>query len=317
MADLSVSAESSSADELSPIAVAARGREITGLQIFQKTTDEIPAERVQELVSEMNADQPLGGADLSYGEGEPHRLRFWGSKSSNAPIIAFVHGGSWRSGTHLDSIGSAKVGHLRARGYAFATINYTLIPSVTVADQVQEVANAVGYLVRKASELSFDPNRVVLMGHSSGGHVVTLLGTDPAYLERAGLGFDILKAVISLDGSNYNAMAEIIDSPGSIADNMMAGLGTDPHQLRHMSPTYHACAPNAQAFLLLHVLRQGDVRQAVELAAALNAAGTNTALHVFEGPFFEGHMQMLLRLGSPDYAATLVMDNWLAAHVPI
>ncbi|KAJ5628802.1 Alpha/Beta hydrolase protein [Penicillium lividum] len=84
-----------------------------------------------------------------------------------------------------------------------------------------------------------------------------------------------------------------------------------------MSPTYHAHAPNAGAFLLLHVQRQGDIRQAVELAAALNAAGTDTAVHVFEGKGFEGHVQMLLQLGDPAYAATLVMDNWLNMHVPV
>jgi hypothetical protein len=69
--------------------------------------------------------------------------------------------------------------------------------------------------------------------------------------------------------------------------------------------------------LLLHVHRQGDILQAIELAAVLNAAGTNAALYVFEGDGFEGHMQMLLRLGDPTYPATLVMDNWLKIHVPV
>ncbi|KAJ5485773.1 hypothetical protein N7530_000073 [Penicillium desertorum] len=82
-----------------------------------------------------------------------------------------------------------------------------------------------------------------------------------------------------------------------------------------MSPTYHARAPNAGAFLLLHVHRPGDVRQAVELSATLEAAGTDVAFYVSEGEGFEGHMQMLL-LGDPTYPATLVMDNWLNVRVP-
>ena len=84
-----------------------------------------------------------------------------------------------------------------------------------------------------------------------------------------------------------------------------------------MSLTHHASAPNAGAFLLLHVERQGDIRQAVELGTALKAAGTDAALHVFEGEWFEGHIQMLLRQGDPTYPATLVMDNWLKMHVPV
>ncbi|KAE8416556.1 Alpha/Beta hydrolase protein [Aspergillus pseudocaelatus] len=303
--------------EVDSIAMAVRGKEITGLDIYQTSAESITAVRVEELVSEMNADQPTGGTDMAYGKKDTQHLRFWKATSSKAPIIIFVHGGSWRSGTNLDLIGSAKVDHLISKGYAFATVNYTLIPSITVEEQVQEVADSVGYLVKNAARLDFDPDRVILMGHSSGAHVVTLLGTDPSYVERAGISLDIIRGVISLDGSNYNALAEITDSPGPVADNTIYGLGSDPERLHAMSPTYHAHAPNAGAFLLLHVHRQGGVRQAVELVAALKAAGTDAVLRVFEGQGFEGHVQMLLRLGDPAYPATLVMDEWLRTHVPV
>ncbi|KAH8196947.1 hypothetical protein TruAng_008874 [Truncatella angustata] len=313
----SVTLKPSSVSKLSPIARAARGKEITGLKIFQRSPDDTTAARAMELISEMNADIPTGGTDIAYGDRDSHRIRFWKAKSSRAPLVLFVHGGSWQVGTYLDSVGSAKVGHLISRGYAFATVNYTLIPSVKVEEQVQEVANSLSYLVKNASKLDLDSERVILMGHSSGAHVATLLGTDTSYLARAGMSIDIVRAVISLDGSNYNAMAEITDSPGPVAENLIYGLGTDPKRLRAMSPTYNARAPNARAFLLLHVLRQGDIRQVVEFAAALNAAGTDADIHVFEGQSFEGHMQMLLRLGDSEYPATLVMDDWLKKHVPV
>lgn len=155
------------------------------------------------------------------------------------------------------------------------------------------------------------------MGHSSGAHVTTLLGTDTSYLDRAGVGIGNIQAIIALDGSNYNLMAEILDSPGPVADNALKGLGQSPKQLQAMSPTYHARSPNGRAFLLLHAQRQGDVRQAIELSMALHASGTIVGLHVFEGEGFEGQMQMLLRLGDPNYPVTLVMDNWLQLHVPV
>ncbi|KAL2672289.1 hypothetical protein Neosp_012991 [[Neocosmospora] mangrovei] len=299
------------------IATAARGNEITGLDIFQKTSDDITPDRVEHLMSQMHKDQPVGGTDMSYGDSDAQRLRFWKSKSPKAPIILFVHGGSWRVGTYLDSIGATKVHHLLDKGYAFATINYTLIPQVKVEEQVQEVANAVGFLAKNADELGYDDERVILMGHSSGAHVVTLLGTDTSYLERAGVDIGAIQAVISIDGSNYNALAEMMDCPGPVAQNMIYGLGSDPEGLRAMSPTHHARGPNARTFLLLHAQRQGDIRQAVEFAAALTAAGTEVALHVFEGEGFEGHVQMLLRLGDPEYPATSVMDSWLNKYVPV
>ena len=98
-------------------------------------------------MAEMNADEPKGGLDLVYGKKETQHLRLWkaetSSKHAKSPIIVFVHGGSWKSGTYLDLTGSAKVEHLTGLGYAFASVNYTLIHEVTVEDQVQEVADSV------------------------------------------------------------------------------------------------------------------------------------------------------------------------------
>ncbi|KAJ4123009.1 hypothetical protein NW768_010001 [Fusarium equiseti] len=304
---------------LSPSPLASRGEEITGLSIYQNTSDDITMERVQELMSEMNSDVPEGGADFIFGEMETQRLRLWKPKPTiaNPPIIVFVHGGSWTIGTYLDSVGSAKVKYLNDLGYAFASIDYTLIPTVTVQQQVQEVADAVAYLANNATSLGIDGESIVLMGHSSGAHVVSLIGTDPSYAHNAGFEMNILKGVIALDGSNYNAAASIADNTGSIVSNMLAGLGSDPQHLDNMSPTLHSALPNAGAFLLLHVQRKGDIRQAVEFSAALKAAGTKVDLHVFEGEGFEGHVAMLLRIGEEHYPATKVLQRWLERYIPV
>lgn len=305
----------------SPATIASRGNEITGLKIFQKTDpdDDIAPSRVAELMAELIADKPTGGREISYGEKDTQHLRLWKAnpKSHQAPTIVFVHGGSWRIGTNLDSIGSVKVSHLTEQGYAFASVNYTLIPVIEVEEQVQEIAQAISFLLKNAASLDIDSERVILMGHSSGAHVVTLLGTDTKYLTRAGVDIHVVRGVVSIDGSNYNAPAELLDSPGPVVESLIRALGTDPERLRAISPTYHACAPNAAAFLLLHAHRQGDVRQAVELAAALHASGTKVDLRVFEGEGFEGHVRMLLRLGDPSYPATLVLEDWLRMHVPV
>ncbi|KAM0702491.1 hypothetical protein Q7P35_009919 [Cladosporium inversicolor] len=302
------------------IASAARGTEILGLDIFTQTRDaleDFPATRVQELMSGMNSDIPPGGQDMSYSEKDTQYLRFWKAKSAFAPVIVFVHGGSWQIGTYLDSIGKAKVTHLLDQGYAFASVNFSLVPSVTVEEQVHEVAHAIAYLIRNATELAIDPQNLVFMGHSSGAHVVALLGTDSSYLEEAGVDISSVRGVIAVDGSNYNAMADFMDSPGPVANNLAFALGREPARLRAMSPTYHARGVNAGAFLLLHAQRDGGLRQAVEFAAVLEASGTDVALHVFEGRSFEGHVQMLLRLGEMDFPATSVMDEWLGINVPV
>ncbi|KAF5668957.1 isoprenylcysteine alpha-carbonyl methylesterase ICMEL1, partial [Fusarium circinatum] len=246
--------ETPSASKLSPQDLATRGLEVTGISIYKDTNDDINVDRVHALLAEMHSDVPQGGTDIVYGEREAQRLRLWKptSSSTKVPVIVYVHGGSWTIGTYLDSTGSKKVSYLNDLGYAFASINYTLIPKITVKEQVQEIADSVAYLIKHSEELGIDAERVVLMGHSSGGHVVALLGTDPTYAKKSGFSISVFKGVIALDGSNYNTLAEFSDSTGPIITNMIKGLSDDPKKLEDMSPTHHAAAPNAGAFLLLH-----------------------------------------------------------------
>ncbi|RGP62949.1 putative isoprenylcysteine alpha-carbonyl methylesterase icmel1 [Fusarium sporotrichioides] len=318
MASVAVSSENSNPKSIFSDA-ATRGTEITGLSIYQDTNEDITHERAQDLMSAMNADVPQGGKDIVFGNKKTQRLRFWEptSNASKAPIVVFVHGGSWTIGTYLDSVGSLKVKYLNDLGYAFASVDFALIPTVTVKEQVQEVADAVAHIMSNSQVLGIDPERVVLMGHSSGAHVASLVGTDPGYAQKAGFDISRLAGIIALDGSNYNAAASIADNTGSIVTNMLSGLGSDPDGLDAMSPTLHAGGPNARAFLLLHVQRKGDIRQAVEFSSALRSAGTRVNLHVFEGEGFEGHIALLLRIGDEKYPATVVLEQWLERHAPV
>ncbi|KAI3399388.1 hypothetical protein diail_7115 [Diaporthe ilicicola] len=253
-----------STSQLSPAELATRGLEKTGREMFQTFPEHIKESRVEELMAAMHAASPSGGTDMAYGSSEAQRLRLGTPPGavSAGPIIIFIHGGSWKAGSYLDSVGSRKISHLVKQGYAFAS----------------EVANAVGFLAKNADTYGLDPERTLLMGHSSGAHVAALLGTDTGYLARAGVGIRCVRGVVALDGSNFNAATEMIDSPGPVAHGTAFGLGEDMSRLQAVSPSYHARAPNARSFLLFQVQRLGDIRQAVELSLALSAAGTECAL---------------------------------------
>ena len=138
------------------VTTATREREIISLDIFRTTTNDITAARSLELMSQIDADVPQGGEDLKYGIKQAHHIRYWRVKNAKAPLVTSIHGGSWRSGTYMDSVGSLEVQHLINNGYVFASVDYTLIPNVTVEEQVQEVANAVGYMVKNVESLKFD-----------------------------------------------------------------------------------------------------------------------------------------------------------------
>ena len=93
----------------------------------------------------------------------------------------------------------------------------------------------------------------------------------------------------------------------------LPAFGEDPVRQRALSPTFQAAAPNAPAFLLIHVQRKDGVAQNEALEAALRTGGTRVARQGFPGDGRKGHMEINRSLGDPNYAATGVVDAWLKA----
>ena len=207
--------------------------------------------------------------------------------------------------------GSAKLEHWQAAGYAVASINYRLVPDVGVEQQAADVAGAVAYLMANAARLGFDRDRIALVGHSAGAHLVALVGTDPQYLRAAGLSLDDIDGVVPLDGAAYNVPDQMDENARLMGDTYAQAFGTDPARQRALSPTFHAEGPNAPAFLILHVAREDGRRQSEELAAALVRAGTPATVQGFAGRGLRGHMQINRSLGEADYPATPVVDAFL------
>ncbi|MEE4453265.1 alpha/beta hydrolase [Novosphingobium resinovorum] len=250
---------------------------------------------------------------LSYGSDAAQQLDFWRATGKTpAPLVLFVHGGGWKRGDKDSATGRYKVEHYTGEGYAFASVNYRLVPAATVEQQAQDVADALAALLKRADALGIARGKVVLMGHSAGAHLVALVGTDPRYLQKAGLSYADVRGVIPIDGAAYDIPSQMADAGRMMAKTYQQAFGTDPARQRALSPTAQAAAPNAPAFLLLHVQRDDGVRQAEDLEAALRKAGTPVERQGFPGRGLPGHMQINREMGNPDYAATGVVDRWLA-----
>lgn len=259
------------------------------------------------------AEPPVPGATAhAYGADPLQTLDLWRPAGVGpVPLVLFVHGGGWKRGDKSNATGAAKVGHLLGRGYAVASIDYRLVPQVTVEQQAADVASALAWLRRTAAANGIDPNRIVLMGHSAGAHLVALVGTDPSYLKAAGLDYSAIRGVVPIDGAAYDVPRQIADGGSFMHDTYAQAFGTDLARQKALSPTMQAAAPNAPAFLLLHVSRPDGIAQAKELADALAAAGTPVERHQFDGTGLRGHMEINRSLGDPAYAATAVLDAWL------
>lgn len=260
------------------------------------------------------AARAIAAQTIAYGTDPLQQLDFYPAAARTAPLVVFVHGGGWKRGDKGMMRGSDKLKDWHAKGYAVASLNYRLVPGARVEDQAADVAAALAALRNRASSLGFDPARVVLTGHSAGAHLVALVGTDPQWLRRAGLAMTALRGVIPLDGAGYHVPSQMGENSRVLGDTYAQAFGTDPARQLALSPTQHGAAPNAPAFLILHVDRKDAKAQSERLASVLRRAGTPVELHAVAGKGLRGHMEINRKLGEPDYPATPIVDKWLAAR---
>ncbi len=265
---------------------------------------------LRERIAEHRKNVQSASQELSYGSDPLHKLDYWKPTTSGVPLVVFVHGGGWKRGDKREATGH-KGTHFVQQGYAFASINYRLVPEHRVEEQAQDVADAIAYLIKNAELLGFDSKRVALMGHSAGAHLSALVGTDMQYLEKAGLDAHTLRGVIPLDGAAYDAGRQIQISGDLMHDTYLQAFGSELDRQQALSPTLQAAAPNAEAFLILHVQRIDGTVQSKALAAALQKSGTPAEVRGFSGRGLVGHAEINRNLGDLDYPATPVVDDWL------
>ena len=132
--------------------------------------------------------------DLQYGALSVERLDIFHAHQSDAPLLVFIHGGYWRSLDKSDFSWIAPP--LMQHGVAVALTNYGLAPQTSVEDIVRQQLKALGWLYRNAQQLRFNPDRIVVVGHSAGGHLTAMMmtalwqqfdSTLPSGLVKAGL----------------------------------------------------------------------------------------------------------------------------------
>jgi arylformamidase len=275
---------------------------------------ELPRDRGADRVEAGPERKAPGSQTIAYGSDPLQTLDFWPAQRAAraAPLVVFVHGGGWKRGDKDNATGRFKAAHYPQQGYAFASINYRLVPGATVEQQASDVAAALKTLVSHAAALGIDPGRVVLMGHSAGAHLVALVGTDESYLRAAGLDVAMVSGIVAIDGAAYDVVAQMREGARVMQQTYLDAFGADVARQRALSPVEHAGAPNVAEFLLLYVERPDAIRQAQALGAALERGGSRVEYGRFPGVGLRGHLEINRRLGDPDYPATRAVDAWLA-----
>lgn len=150
-------------------------------------------------------------SDQPYGTMDRQKLDVYAPKGAkDAPVLVFVHGGSWRNGERSDYpfLGESFVN----QGYVTVVISYRLAPKTVFPGFVEDAALAIKWVKDNINQYGGDPNRVYLMGHSAGAHIAALIALDASYLKAVGLERGALRAVVGVAGP-YDFEQFIADNP--------------------------------------------------------------------------------------------------------
>lgn len=251
-----------------------------------------------------------GQRELTYGGDAKQRLDLIAPKgvAQPVPLVVFIHGGGWSIGDKGHGDGT-KATYFTGRGYAYASLNYRLVPNATVEQQGADVAAALAYLRANATSLGIDPNRIVIMGHSAGAHLAALVASDPAYFNAARVPMAAVKGVILLDGAAYDVPRQIANPDNKLPSMYKAAFGSDPKRQVALSLLAHAAGPNVADWLILPVADRPDSpEQSRALAAALNKGGSRAMVTPVAN---SSHMKLNKDLGVAGDFATAQVEEFM------
>jgi acetyl esterase/lipase len=230
-------------------------------------------------------------------------------------VVVYVHGGGWQQGDKRNQI-RRKVNLFTGSGYVFASVNYRLSPPappvgafdpnrVKFPDHPHDVGEAIGWLHRNVARYGGDPTRIVLAGHSSGAHLVSLVATDPRYLRAYRVRRTAIVGVVSLDTAAYDIAGRADPTRNEGARGVWSVFGTPEENAatgswRAASPLRWADADDPPFLLVVHqaatrARRNQTRRMALALglgsesvlAVPLNHAGINRMLGALGDPTTE------------------------------
>ena len=104
------------------------------------------------------------------------------------PVVVWVHGGAWISGSKKDVEPYLRV--LAGYGYAVVGVGYSISPKASYPTAVRELNASLAYLREHAGKYGLDPDRIVLAGDSAGAQLAAQLAlgiTNPGYARRTGV----------------------------------------------------------------------------------------------------------------------------------
>lgn len=177
----------------------------TSYTVFSTYNKEIKKFPFIEIVKEREHKNLNSSLNLVYNSIDSRDLHldaYYKKGKKPQPAVILIHGGGWKSGDKSQMRIFAQ--ELAIKGYSCFTIEYRLSPEARYPAAIFDVKNAIKYIKANAKKFNVNPDKVAVLGCSSGGQMAALIGATNNNLEfesPSGINENAsVQAIIDLDG---------------------------------------------------------------------------------------------------------------------
>jgi acetyl esterase/lipase len=202
------------------------------------------------------------------------------------PTLIYIHGGGWVGGNKEGAI--LNILPYLEMGWAVVNVQYRLARISLAPAAVEDCRCALRWVIRNAKEYNFDVNKLVVSGHSAGGHLSLTTGMLPvsAGLDRECYGTEDLKVAAIINWFGITDVNDLLEGPNlkSYAVQWLSSLPNREDVAKRVSPIHYVRA-GLPPILTIHGDADPTVPYAhgVKLHEALTKAGVPNQLLTIPG----------------------------------
>ncbi|MBT5570496.1 MAG: alpha/beta hydrolase [Alphaproteobacteria bacterium] len=222
----------------------------------QEAFSEIGA-KYHQHVQELSAG--IKGQSFAYGDDPYQEVAVFPAQAPNGVVLAFLHGGGWTNGYKEWMAFMAPP--LNAVGVTFVSVGYRLAPQVYWPNGVQDAAAALRWIHDNIAEYGGDPERILVGGHSAGGHYAMWLAVRDDWQSALELPLDIVKGALPVSGVyDFTEGNGMPGRPRFLGDNEANDLDASPmFTLQKMPPVLMSWGEKD----FPHLITQGERMEAI------------------------------------------------------
>ncbi len=206
--------------------------------------------------------------------------------SSPTPTLVYIHGGGWVGGNKESAV--LNILPYLEMGWAVVNVGYRLARVSLAPAAVEDCRCALRWVIRNAKEYNFDVSKIVVTGHSAGGHLSLTTGLLPASagLERQCPGTEELKVAAIINWYGITDVNDLLDGANmkTYAVQWLSSMTNRDEIAKRVSPI-HYVRSGLPPILTIHGDADPTVpyAHAVKLHEALSKAGVSNQLLTIPG----------------------------------